>query len=92
MIIRILTEGQYRVPSSVLDRLNRLDNRIVEAVAAGNGKDYQRLLGQMLELVRQKGKPLDLQELTESDVILPAPDTTLQEARRLFRGEGAIPG
>ncbi len=92
MIVRILTEGQYRLPSSQLDRLNRLDNKIVEAIAAGKEETYRKLLAQMVDIVKRQGKPLPMEELVESDVILPAPDTTLQEAKSLFRGEGVIPG
>lgn len=92
MIVRILTQGQYRLPSSQLDRLNRLDNKIVDAIASGRAESYAKLLAQMLDIVRKQGTPLPMEELVESDVILPAPDTTFQEAKRLFRGEGAIPG
>ncbi len=59
MIVRIATEGQYRVNSALLDRLNELDNRLIQLVA--------------------------------SDVILPAPDTTLDEAKSLFVNDGLIP-
>ena len=31
-------------------------------------------------------------ELVTSDHVLPAADTTLEEAREAFSGEGAIPG
>ena len=92
MIVRILTQGQYRLPSSQLDRLNRLDNKIVDSIAASKEATYAKLLAQMLEIVRKRGTPLPMEELVESDVILPAPDTTLAEAKRLFRGEGVIPG
>lgn len=92
MIVRILGEDQYEVPSSYLDRLNRLDNRVVLAVAEGDAKQYQRLLGQMLDLVRKRGRRLPAEELHESDVILPFPDLSLEEAKELFIGEGLIPG
>lgn len=92
MIVRILGEDQYEVPSSYLDRLNRLDNQAVLAAAEGDSKKFQRLLGQMLELVRKRGTRLGLEELHESDVILPFPDLTIEEAQGLFIGEGLIPG
>ncbi|MBI2846385.1 MAG: hypothetical protein HYX82_00730 [Chloroflexi bacterium] len=92
MIVRILHEGQYRLPSSNLDRLNNIDNRLVKVVGADNEKEYSRLLNQMIELVRTKGEKLSSNELVESDVILPSEDTTLGEAKKLFSGEGLIPG
>ena len=45
----------------------------------------------MLELVRRDGKELGDDELEESDVILPPPDTTLAEAAHEFTGDGLIP-
>ena len=46
----------------------------------------------MLELVRRDGTPLGDDELEESDVILPPPDTTLAEAAHEFTGDGPDPG
>ena len=46
----------------------------------------------MLDLVREKGKPLPVDELVESDLVLPQPDITLEEAGELFTGEGLLPG
>jgi hypothetical protein len=92
MIVRIATEGQYRVSSDLLDRLNELDNKLIQVVAEGNQSTFGDLLEQMVGMVRQQGQPVPAEELIASDVILPAPDTTLEEARSLFSGEGLIPG
>ena len=47
---------------------------------------------EMLELVRGEGAELGDDELEESDVILPPPDLSLEEAGAEFTGEGLIPG
>ncbi len=92
MIVRILSEGQYRLDSDHLDHLNEIDNRLVEVVAKGNEEEYHRLFAEMLAHVREKGKPVPATELVASDVVVPAPDTTLDEAKRLFTAEGIVPG
>ena len=92
MIVRISSEGQYDLPGSYVDRLNDIDNDLVEAVEADDLHQYESLLKQMLELVRDHGTPVPLDELVESDLILPEPDLTLQEAKELFVGEGLLPG
>ena len=92
MIVRISSEGQYNLPGSFIDRLNEIDNLLVEAVEAENQADYERLLKQMLDLVRDNGEPVPVDELVESDLILPEPDLTLREAEELFVGEGLLPG
>ena len=92
MIVRISSEGQYNLPGSFIDQLNEIDNALVEAVEAENQADYERLLKQMLDLVRDNGEPVPVDELVESDLILPEPDLTLREAEELFVGEGLLPG
>lgn len=92
MIVRIATEGQYRLESAYLDQLNSADNALVEAIAGGDEERFRILLQKMLDLVRQHGQPVPADEFVESDIILPPPDTTFEEARELFAGEGLIPG
>lgn len=92
MIVRIATEGQYRLPDGDARRLNELDNEAVAAVEAGDEDRFHELFEQMLELVRGDGEPIDPSELVESQVILPPPDTSFVEAARDFTGDGLIPG
>ena len=91
MIVRIATEGQFRLPDEDVQRLNDLDNQTVEAVEAGDEERFQQLFGEMLELVRRDGRPLADEELEESDVILPPPDMSFVEAAAEFSGDGLIP-
>ena len=91
MIVRIATESQYRLPEDAAEELNELDNEVVTAVDAGDEERFHALFEQMLDLVRRAGQPLDEDELEESDVILPPPDTSFVEAAAEFTGEGLIP-
>jgi hypothetical protein len=91
VIVRIAGEGQFRIPDGDQERLNELDNAAVEAVDAGDEGRFHELWGQMLALVCADGNALDEDELVESDIILPPRDTTLDEARHEFTGEGLIP-
>ncbi len=92
MIVRILTEGQYNLPGAYLDELNEIDDQIVEVVEQGNQQEFERLLKRMLDLVREKGTEVPEDELVESDLVLPEPDITIEEAGELFTGEGLVPG
>ena len=91
MIVRIATESQYRLPDDASEELNELDNQVVVAVEAGDEDRFHEVFEQMLDLVRRAGAPLDEDELEESDVILPPPDTSFVEAAAEFTGEGLIP-
>ena len=91
MIVRISTEGQYRLSDDDAEQLNELDNAVVAAVDAGDEETFTQRFSEMLDFVRQRGDELGDDELEESDVILPPPDTTIDEAAHEFTGEGLIP-
>jgi hypothetical protein len=91
MIVRISTEGQYRLSSAILDDLSEIDEKIITAVANENKDEYQTLFNEMLDIVRKHGQPLDPEELLESAIVLPPPDTSFDEAKKLFVGDGVIP-
>ncbi len=92
MIIRILTEGQWRFPAAMLDDLNDIDNAIVDVLADDNEGEFRSLLDKMIAMVKDNGTPLELDELEESDAIIPEPDITIEEAKELFVGAGIVPG
>lgn len=92
MIIRIMGDQQYEVKSSIVDQLNKIDNKIVELVEKGDEKNFRKELLKMINLVRKKGKPLDPKVIVESQLIIPPEDLTLEEAKKIFTGEGIIPG
>jgi hypothetical protein len=91
VIVRIATEDQYRLPDEDAKRLNELDNEAVAAVDAGDEDRFHELFEEMLQLVRSGGHRLGDDELEESDVIIPPPDTSFVEAAQEFSGEGLIP-
>ena len=92
MIIRILTEGQWRFPAAMLDDLNDIDNSIVDVLAEDDEGEFRNLLDKMITMVKEHGTPLELDELEESDAIIPEPDITIEEAKELFVGAGLVPG
>lgn len=92
MIVRISSEGQYRMQSVYLDALNVMDNELVNVIADCDEETFRARFDEMLDYVRQNGELLPADTLEESTVILPPPDTTVDEARSLFTGEGLVPG
>jgi len=92
VIVRIATEDQYELSDDHATRLNELDNAIVDAVDAGNEDTFRQLFDEMLGLIRRDGRPLDDDDLRDSEVIVPPPDLSFEEAGREFSGEGLIPG
>jgi len=91
MIVRIPSEGQYNLPGAFIDDLNDVDNKLVEAVELEDEPQFEKLLKEMFDLVRNNGTLLPVDELVESDLVLPEPDITLIEAEEMFVGEGLLP-
>jgi hypothetical protein len=92
MIVRIATEGQYELDGQNAKQLRELDNKAVEQCEAGDEELFRTTFAQMLALVHSHGRQVSDDELVPSDVILPPPDVSFEEARAGFSGEGLIPG
>lgn len=84
MIVRIATEGQYKLDGTALAELDRIDDAMLDAVTAGKAAEFTALLRAVVDLVRSKGHRVPDAELAASDLILPAPDTTLAEAQEIL--------
>lgn len=91
MIVRIATEGQFELEEGDAQELRELDQKAVEQCASGDEEVFRTTFAQMLALIRSHGRQLAEDQLVPSDVILPPPDVSFQEAREGFSGEGLIP-
>ena len=92
-IVRIMGHGQFTVDSRTLKKLNDIDNAIVGMVSVERSDDteFKKRLTELSHMVVENGRPLDPHEIIKSDIILPSTDLSIDEAKKLFRGEGVIP-
>jgi len=99
VIIRIAGQGQFKVNSEILDKINEIDNSIVdliENVSLGSSdhkvtqKELQSKLTEMKNLITSNGEPIDDKEIVESDVIVPDSDLSIEDASKIFKEEGII--
>ncbi len=91
MIVRIFSDGQYRIPEDAQPRLHELDVQTVTAIDAGDEDAFKSSYGALIELIHSAGERLADDDLEPSDLMLPPSDITLEEAREEFTGEGLIP-
>ncbi len=92
MIVRLLGgDGQFRLEDDLAGSLDEIDNAAVAALERGDEAEFRRLLEELAQTVRDKGQPLDDADLSDSDLMIPPSDLSLDEARELFTGEGLIP-
>jgi hypothetical protein len=92
VIVRIATEGQYELTESDGEVLNELDNQAVAACESGDEEQFKQAFNELIEFVRRNGTPVADDVLEGSDVIMPPPDVSFEEAKAEFSGEGLIPG
>jgi hypothetical protein len=92
-IVRIMGEGQFVVDDKALKKLNDIDNSLVQLVSNDRSDDaeFKRRLIELVSIVEQNGKQLDPKQIIQSDIILPSADLSIDEAKKLFKGDGVIP-
>jgi hypothetical protein len=91
MIVRISNEAQYELDGDPAE-LNKLDQAAVAACEAADEDRFHDSFTRLLEYVRSHGRRVAEDHLGGSDLILPPPDVSLEEAKQEFSGEGLIPG
>ena len=92
MIVRILGEGQFKVDDSAAAKLSQLDNELESAVERGDEAAFRQALTSLLDEVRAEGAPLPPDILEASELILPHPDSSMDQVRKLLSDDGLIPG
>jgi hypothetical protein len=92
VIVRLMGEGQYRVDDELLPALNELDDQALAALGRDDEAELDRYLDEMWQLIKTRGTELPLDEIENSDVVIPPSDLTLEETRALMsEDEGLIP-
>ncbi|WP_069811760.1 PspA-associated protein PspAA [Streptomyces sp. TP-A0874] len=92
MIVRIMGEGQVELADSHFAELNKLDDELLAEMESGDEQGFRRTLVALLGAVRELGEALPDDSLEPSELILPAPDATLEEVREMLDEQGLIPG
>ncbi|WP_225096799.1 hypothetical protein [Streptomyces sp. CoH27] len=92
MIVRIMGEGQWQLADAHFAALNKLDDELLEEMEGGDEAGFRHTLHALLDSVRELGTPLPDDSLEPSELILPAPDASLDEVRAMLGDEGLIPG
>ncbi len=92
MIIRIMGEGQLRLPEGAADELNQLDVALERAVEKRDEAAFADALHALLEKARSLGEALPQDAIEPSELILPREGATIDEVHDLLADGGLIPG
>ncbi len=101
IIVRVSGQGQFKVNREIMDRINDIDNSIVSLLENADTdvdansikvkqKELNGKINEIINLIRTNGMPLDDKEITQSQIMIPNPDISVDEAKKIFRGEGII--
>jgi len=101
IIVRVSGQGQFKVNREIMDRINDIDNSIVSLLENADTdvdansikvkqKELNEKINEIINLIRTNGMPLDDKEITQSQIMIPNPDISVAEAKKIFRGEGII--
>lgn len=96
MIVRVMGQGQWDVPDSLVIRLNVLDELVSDAVVSRDEEALAEALDEMAGLVVRHGVPLPPGKVRLSDLIVPQVGTSLREVDEWMQesraDDGLIPG
>jgi hypothetical protein len=84
MIVRIMEDDQYRLDDQESAAFEQQDQALLAAVQAGDQAAFLTTLTDLLNFVREKGAKVPYTEIVPSDVVVPAEDMTLDEAKTLL--------
>jgi PspA-Associated protein len=90
VIVRIMTEDQYRLPDEQLSAVQRLDDDLEKALDSGDDESFRTALSQLIAFVRAHGEAVAIEEVVPSDLMIPAPDMSLAEAKSRLHPEPAV--
>jgi hypothetical protein len=91
VIIRILGVGQFEVPDDAMTELNALDDALTGPVEHHDDAALHAGLEKVLAAVQRLGSLVADDFLGPSDLVLPGPDSTVDDIRELLTEEGLVP-
>jgi phage shock protein A len=89
IVVRIAGDDQYRLPANARSSLEGLDEDLARAIEKDNAEDFARLTRRLVTFVNDMGERLPRDDVRASDLIVPAADMTLADAKRLLEGGGS---
>jgi hypothetical protein len=89
MIVRIMEEDQYRLDDAESAEFERIDHALTAAATAGDQVVFDQQLTALIGYIRRHGEKVPYTEIVPSDIVVPAPDMTLDEAREVLATQPA---
>ncbi|HEY0408913.1 MAG TPA: hypothetical protein VGE42_01465, partial [Candidatus Dormibacteraeota bacterium] len=92
IVVRIAGDDQYRLPANARSALEGMDEDLARAIDRDSAEDFARLTRRLVMFVNDMGERLPRDDVRASDLIVPAADMTLADAKRLLDAGASGPG
>jgi hypothetical protein len=92
MIVRIPSEGQFKVDDEASAVLDQLDTDLEAAIEREDDSAFSATLSALLAHVREHGEAMPTDYIGPSDLILPHEGSSMDEVRKMLTDEGLISG
>jgi phage shock protein A len=89
IVVRVAGDDQYRLPATARSVLQGLDEDLARAIEHDNAEDFSRLTRRLVTMVNDMGERLPHDDVRSSDLIVPAADMTLADAKKLLAEGGS---
>jgi phage shock protein A len=89
LVVRIQGEGQFRLAQELHAQLDAYDAKVVAAIDGGDADGFRQTVDDAIAFVRSHGAAVPESENVSSQVVLPADDMTLDEAKKIMSGAGS---
>jgi phage shock protein A len=83
-IVRVLGGDLYELGPDARAELDARDQKLFQALDAGDAGTFETALAEAIAFVKARGTELPAADLRKSELVLPAPDTSLEDARKLL--------
>ncbi len=86
IVVRVQGEGQFRLASSYKGELDGYDQKVMDAIDAGQAAALKQSVHDVIAFVKSHGVAVADTENAASQVVLPSEDLTLDEAKKIMAG------
>ncbi len=87
MIVRILEEGQWDVPDSSMEKIEKLDDTLEDALNSGDEIAFKSSLDAIIVKIKELGTKVEDDRILPSDLMLPGGEYSLEETKQLLQDE-----
>ena len=99
-IVRVLGHGQFKVNKETITKIDNIDDAIVKIIETldtnvdsnvdTKQNELKEKITEIINIIVSEGSELDDKEIVQSHIMIPNSDISIDDAKKIFKGEGII--